>query len=129
MTSRDGRVSSPHVSTSGETDFREDAASTAHPDAASATAKPRLLFFLSAADGRSRRIEGYLAQVLQRRRNHDTFVVHKIDVDDRPDLVQRFRIPDGEPALLVVSQRLLRARLDGPRGVKDIAELLGPWLR
>jgi hypothetical protein len=38
----------------------------------STAAKPRLLFLYSARDGRARRVEGYLAQVLQRRRNHET---------------------------------------------------------
>ncbi len=36
------------------------------------TAKPSLVFFHSASSGRCRRVEGFLAQVLQRRANHDT---------------------------------------------------------
>jgi hypothetical protein len=34
--------------------------------------KPKLVFALSGRDGRSRRLDAYLAQVLQRRHNHDT---------------------------------------------------------
>jgi len=37
------------------------------------TERPRLVFFCSKASGRSRRVEGYLSQVLQRRGNHDSF--------------------------------------------------------
>jgi hypothetical protein len=35
--------------------------------------RPRLAFFRARNSGRSRRVEGYLSQVLQRRRNHDSF--------------------------------------------------------
>ena len=40
--------------------------------------KPRLVFFHSAASGHCRRVEGFLAQVLQRRRNHGTFKVVRV---------------------------------------------------
>jgi hypothetical protein len=52
-------------------------------DAAGATLqlqkqKPILIVFSSHLDGHSRRVEGYLAQVLQRRRNHETFSVRYV---------------------------------------------------
>jgi len=37
--------------------------------------RPLLLVFTSDRNGKCRRAEGFLAQVLQRRRNHDTFSV------------------------------------------------------
>ena len=40
--------------------------------------KPGLVFFHSQRSGRSRRVEGYLAQVLQRRRNHATFKYYAV---------------------------------------------------
>src|SRR5207244_5894219 len=40
-----------------------------------AAEKPSLLFFHSAASGRCRRVEGFMAQVLQRRSNHETFKI------------------------------------------------------
>ena len=92
------------------------------------TSKPRLLFFYSLQDGRSRRVEGYLAQVLQRRQNHDTFVVHRIEMTGRPDLAERFNVDPG-PALMVVEDKVLRARLDAPKNAKSIGQMLGPWLR
>jgi hypothetical protein len=95
---------------------------------APAATKPQLLFFFSSLDGRARRVEAYLAQVLQRRRNHETFVVRRIDVALRPDLAERFDVGQG-PALIVVEQRTLRARLERPASSKAIAELLEPWLR
>jgi thioredoxin-like negative regulator of GroEL len=93
-----------------------------------ATAKPLLVFVHSPLSGRCRRAEGYLAQVLQRRRNHETFRVQRLDAERRPDLVERFRV-GTLPTILVVEQKVLRGRLENPRGCRDIAEFLEPWLR
>ena len=90
--------------------------------------KPQLLLFYSPKIGRCRRVEGFIAQVLQRRKNHETFQLKKIDVTARPDLAERFLV-DAVPALLVADNRRVRARLAEPRGCADIAELLAPWLR
>ena len=90
--------------------------------------KPRLLFFTSSLSGQCRRVEGYLAQVLQRRGNHGTFRVIVVDEDERPDLVGRFGVV-GLPTLVVVDGRTVRARLEQPRGCRDVEKLLAPWLR
>ena len=94
----------------------------------SAAAKPRLLFFYSASDGKARRTEGYLAQVLQRRKNHRTFVVHRVELTERPDLFERFGV-DETPSLVVVNGKRIRGRLDRPRSSVEIQKLLSPWLR
>jgi thioredoxin-like negative regulator of GroEL len=83
--------------------------------------------FHSRLDGQCRRVEGFLAQVLQRRKNHGTFVVHHIDVAERPDLAARFRI-DNVPTLLVIADRRVQGRLSHPRGCREIEALLKPWL-
>jgi len=93
-----------------------------------ATQQPRLLFFTSPVSGHCRKVQGYLAQVLQRRRNHDTFRVHMVDPAERPDLAERFRVT-ATPTLLVVSDRHERGRVEKPRGCKEIERLLAPWLR
>jgi thioredoxin-like negative regulator of GroEL len=90
--------------------------------------QPKLLFFTSSVSGHCRRVEGFLAQVLQRRRNHGTFRLHVIDENERPDLVKRFKITTL-PTLVVVQGRTERARLERPRGCRDIEALLTPWLR
>ena len=90
--------------------------------------RPRLVFFHSRNSGRSRRVEGYLSQVLQRRRNHESFLLHNVDVDERPELAEHFRVGDV-PALVVVEGKRVRARLDSPRGCRAIEQLLAPWLR
>jgi thioredoxin-like negative regulator of GroEL len=93
-----------------------------------ARAKPRLLFFYSPTSGRSRRVEGFIAQVLQRRHNHDTFDLTRVSVDSRPDLAERFRV-DTVPTILVVDGRKVRGRIIGPRGCRDLEAALRPWLR
>jgi len=93
----------------------------------SAPARPRLVFFHSKLCGRCRRVEGFVAQVLQRRKNHGTFVLHQVDVDERPDLVERFRIEEV-PTLLVVADRRVQGRLEHPRGCREIEDMLKPWL-
>ena len=92
-----------------------------------AQARPRLVVFHSKFDGRCRRVESYIAQVLQRRKNHSTFLVSNVDVDERPDLAERFRI-DEVPTLLVVADRRVQCRLKHPRGCRDIEAMLRPWL-
>ena len=91
-------------------------------------AKPRLVFFQSKVCGRCRRVEGFIAQVLQRRKNHGTFQLVEVDVDERPDLAERFRI-DETPTLLVVADRRVQGRLSHPRGCRDIEDMLKPWLQ
>ena len=90
--------------------------------------KPGLVFFHSSVSGRCRRVEGYLAQVLQRRRNHDTFRFYSVASEERPDLVDKFRV-ESLPTLVVVENKQVRARLEAPRGCRDIERFLGPWLQ
>ena len=95
---------------------------------APSTTKPQLLFFYDAREGTSRRCEGYLAQVLQRRRNHESFLVDRIDVNKRADLCERFRVT-ATPTIVVIAEGKVRARLTSPKGSAAIREQLEPWLR
>lgn len=90
--------------------------------------KPGLVFFYSPVSGASRRVEGFLAQVLQRRRNHGTFRLYRVDERERPDLFERFAVV-RTPTLVVVEEKLVRARLERPRGCREIESFLAPWLR
>jgi len=89
--------------------------------------KPRLVFFYSTASGRCRRVDGFLAQVLQQRRNHETFQVYRVDREQRPDLAERFHV-ERVPTLYVVEGKRVQARLEEPRGCRDIQRFLAPWL-
>jgi thioredoxin-like negative regulator of GroEL len=91
-------------------------------------APPGLVFFYSARSGPSRRVEGFLAQVLQRRGNHHTFRLYRVPTDDRPDLVERFQITNI-PTLVVVDEGRVRGRLESPRGCEEIETFLAPWLK
>jgi thioredoxin-like negative regulator of GroEL len=90
--------------------------------------QPGLIFFYSKSSGACRRAEGFLAQVLQRRRNHATFKLYRVAQEDRPDLVERFEVT-AMPTLVVVDKRAVRGRLEKPRGCREIETFLAPWLK
>jgi DNA-binding HxlR family transcriptional regulator len=90
--------------------------------------RPRLVMFFSARSGSSRRADGFLANVLQRRHNHETFRLFRVEADTRPDLVERFHVAEI-PTLLVVTDRRVRGRLSNPRGCAEISQFLSPWLK
>jgi thioredoxin-like negative regulator of GroEL len=66
--------------------------------------------------------------VLQRRANHATFRLVRVEADGRPDLVERLQI--GElPTLLVIADGRVCGRLVKPSGCRQISQLLSPWLK
>jgi thioredoxin len=95
---------------------------------AAQASKPGLVFFHSDLSGNCRRVEGFLAQVLQRRRNHGTFTLYRVDHDERPDLAERFGVVEL-PTLVIVEAKKVRAKLEKPRGCREIESFLSPWLR
>jgi thioredoxin-like negative regulator of GroEL len=98
------------------------------PNGVATAEKPLLIFFYSDTSGRCRRAEGFLAQVLQRRRNHETFRVRRVSAENHRDLAARFRV-DRLPTLVVADDKVVRARLVEPRGCDEIQTFLAPWLR
>jgi thioredoxin-like negative regulator of GroEL len=93
-----------------------------------AAPKPRLLVFGSKTSGACRRVDGYLAEVLQRRHNHEAFDLTQIDVDQQPDLATQFQVT-AVPTLIVVTDDTVRVRLEGPRGPTAIRRGLFEWLK
>jgi thioredoxin-like negative regulator of GroEL len=91
-------------------------------------ARPILAFFYSPTSGRCRRAEGYLAQALQRRRNHDTFRLMRVNVDRRPELAERFGVSEL-PTLIVVEEHRVVGRIVAPSGVRNLERELARWLR
>jgi thioredoxin-like negative regulator of GroEL len=89
--------------------------------------QPKLVFFHSTLSGQCRRVEGFLAQVLQRRRNHGTFKVVPVAEEERPDLLEQFKV-GAVPTLVVVQGKAVAGRLERPRGCRDIEGFLAPWL-
>jgi thioredoxin-like negative regulator of GroEL len=90
--------------------------------------RPTLVFVHSPTSGASRRAEGFLAQVLQRRRNHDTFTLRRVNYEERPDLAARLGVK-GVPAIVVIEAKRVRARIERPRGCVELTTLLAPWLK
>jgi thioredoxin 1 len=109
--------------------MRRSVASVAQQQPVTAPQKrPRLVFFYSPLSGRCRRVEGFIAQVLQRRRNHDTFDLVRVSVERRPDLAEKFRV-ESVPTICVVEGRKLRRTVVAPRGCRELEQELEPWLR
>ena len=92
-----------------------------------ADSRPRLVFFTASTSGPCRKTEGWIAQILQHRRNHRKIKLVTVDVGSRPELKERFRV-EGLPTLVLVEERTAKARLECPRGIKDITAMLAPWL-
>ena len=91
-------------------------------------AKPTLCFVYSPTSGPCRRMEGFLAQVLQRRHNHGTFAIQQVNALQHPELVERLRVTTL-PTLLVIESRKIRGRLEGLAGCAEIERALEPWLK
>jgi hypothetical protein len=69
------------------------------------SSKPTLIFFYSPTSGGSRMADGFLAQVLQRRRNHDTFTLKRVNTKLGPSLPLAWA--------LIRRRRSLSSRKDG----------------
>ncbi|MBV8065826.1 MAG: thioredoxin family protein [Actinobacteria bacterium] len=89
------------------------------------TSRPLLVFFTSRRSGPARRMESLLAHIARKER--DTLEVKKVDVDERPDIAERFGIGQV-PALALVQDRRVVARLDGRVTTPRIEEMLDPFL-
>jgi hypothetical protein len=90
--------------------------------------QPKLLFFHSPRSGQCRRAEALVAQVLQRRRNHDTFELVRVSVDARPDLAREYEVEEI-PAVLVLEDGRVAAKLLSLQFSHEVEEALQPWLR
>ncbi len=92
------------------------------------TGAPGLVFFHSELSGRCRRVEGYIAQVLQRRQNHETFRLYRVSEEEQPELFERFEV-ETVPTLMVIEDKAVRGWLESPKSCREIERFLGPWLR
>jgi thioredoxin-like negative regulator of GroEL len=90
--------------------------------------RPILIFFGSPTSGPSRRMEAFVDQVLQARRNHQTFRRRKVDIELEPDLARRFGIHQAPTIVVVEGDRVAR-RIEGRVGVQELRAELADWLR
>lgn len=91
------------------------------------TARPKLLYFYSPRSGLSRRVEAFLDQVLQERRNHRAFSRSRVDVDRAPQLAEHFEV-DDVPAIVVLEDGRMVRKVEGRVSVSNIRDELSPWL-
>jgi thioredoxin-like negative regulator of GroEL len=90
--------------------------------------RPTLVYFASRRSGPCRRVRAFLDQVLQSRRNHETFRRRDVDVDDHPELAERFAVQEL-PTILVVERGRVAQRLEGRVGIPQIRTALRAWLQ
>lgn len=103
---------------------QQTAPSTTAP---SATRPPLLLLFAEYTSGQSRRMDGFVAHVLQRRHNHGSFRYRIVLREQRPDLFEKLHVTES-PTLLVVDEGKVKARLAGYHRPGTVEDMLAPWL-
>jgi thioredoxin-like negative regulator of GroEL len=87
--------------------------------------RPVLVFFTSRKSGPARRMESLLAHIARKER--DRLRVSKVDVDDRPEVAERFRVSQV-PSLALVVERRVVSRLEGRATAPRIESMLEPHL-
>jgi thioredoxin-like negative regulator of GroEL len=93
----------------------------------SALSEPKLLYFYSPKSGPSRRVEAFLDQVLQERKNHDVFSRSRVDVDRTPQLAEHFDV-ENLPAIVVLEDGRVVQKVEGRVSVGCIRDALSPGL-
>jgi thioredoxin-like negative regulator of GroEL len=87
--------------------------------------RPLLVFFTSHRSGPARRMESLLAHIARKER--DRLRVSKVDVDDRPEVAERFRVRQV-PSLALIVERRVVSRLEGRATAPRIESMLEPHL-
>ena len=88
-------------------------------------ALPLLVFFASERSGPARRMESLLAHIARKERAR--LRVTRVDVDERPDLAERFGIREV-PTLVLVRDKRAVARIEGRTSAPRIERVLEPFL-
>jgi thioredoxin-like negative regulator of GroEL len=87
--------------------------------------RPLLVFFCSQRSGPARRMESLLAHLTRKERSR--LRVMRVDVDEQPELAQRFRV-SVVPTLVLVKGKRVVDRLDGRASAPTIESMLEPHL-
>ena len=89
------------------------------------TDRPLLVFFTSRRSGPARRMESLLAHIARKER--DRLRVSKVDVDEKPEVAERFRVEQIPSLALIVEKRVV-SRIDGRATAPRIESMLEPHL-
>lgn len=84
-------------------------------------ARPLLVFFWSERSGPARRMESLLAHLARKERTR--LRVMRVDVEQQPQLAERFKI-DDVPALVLVKEKRVVDRIDGRASAPKIETML-----
>jgi len=88
-------------------------------------ARPLLVFFYSQRSGPARRMESLLAHLARKER--ERMRVRRVDVEQRPEIAERFRIREV-PTLALIRDRKVVARLEGRVSSPRIEAMLAKHL-
>ena len=88
-------------------------------------AKPLLVFFWSERSGPARRMESLLAHLARKERAR--LRVMRVDVEQQPELAERFRV-DDVPTLVLVKGKRVVDRIEGRASAPTIETMLEPHL-
>ena len=87
--------------------------------------RPLLVFFSSRRSGPARRMESLLAHIARKER--DRLRVTIVDIDERADFAERFKV-ETVPTLVLVKDKRVVARLEGRASAPRIERMLEPHL-
>ena len=87
--------------------------------------RPLLVFFCSQTSGPARRMESLLAHLARKERTR--LRILRVDINEQPELVERFRVEAVPTLVLVIGKRVV-GRLDGRVSQPCIEALLEPHL-
>jgi thioredoxin-like negative regulator of GroEL len=87
--------------------------------------RPLLVFFSSPRSGPARRMESLLAHLGRKERAR--LRVTRVDVEDRPELAERFKV-DTVPTLVLVKDKRVVVRLEGRASAPSIEKAIAPHL-
>jgi len=88
-------------------------------------ARPLLVFFWSERSGPARRMESLLAHLARKERTR--LRVMRVDVDQQPHLVERFKVGDV-PTLVLVKGKRVVDRIEGRASAPAIESMVQPHL-
>ena len=87
--------------------------------------KPLLVFFTSERSGPARRMESLLAHLARKERTRVRIM--RVEIDDQPELAQKFRVKDV-PTLVLVKRKQVVDRLEGRASAPKIEAMLSRHL-
>jgi thioredoxin-like negative regulator of GroEL len=88
--------------------------------------RPLLIFFRSESSGPARRMESLLAHLARKER--DRLRVTSVDIDERPELADRFKV-EVIPTLVLVRENRAVARLEGRSSAPTIEAIIEEHLQ